>query len=101
MVATSLEDLTTEDFREFAHQAVTEFSTRKLDEEQWDTFASRLHYVPQSAGPEALAKAVAEAEAELGDDVRRLHYLSVPPKRGARGGHDAATTRSSSSAPGW
>ncbi len=56
-----------------------EFSTRKLDESQWDTFASRLQYVPQSAGPDALAKAVATAEAELGEDVRRLHYLSVPP----------------------
>ncbi len=79
VVATSLEDLTTEDFREFAHQAVTEFSTRKLDEAQWDTFANRLQYVPQSAGPDALATAVGSAEAELGVDVRRLHYLSVPP----------------------
>ena len=41
-----------------------------------------LRYVPQSAGPEALAAAVAEAEAQLGSngDVQRLHYLSVPPK---------------------
>ena len=37
-------------------------------------------YVPQSAGPEALAAAVAEAEAELGAGRARLHYLSVPPK---------------------
>ena len=36
--------------------------------------------MPQSAGPEALAAAVAEAEAKLGPEVRRLHYLSVPPK---------------------
>ena len=36
--------------------------------------------MPQSAGPEALAAAVAEAEAKLGPKVRRLHYLSVPPK---------------------
>ena len=57
-----------------------EFSTRPLDEDQWATFASKLRYVPQSAGPEALAAAVAEAEAELGEDALRLHYLSVPPK---------------------
>ena len=36
--------------------------------------------MPQSAGPEALAAAVAAAEAKLGPEVRRLHYLSVPPK---------------------
>ncbi len=44
------------------------------------SFAGRVTYVPQCAGPEALAAAVHAAEAELGADVRRLHYLSVPPK---------------------
>ena len=37
-------------------------------------------YVPQGAGLEALAAAVAGAEAKLGPEVRRLHLLSVPPK---------------------
>ena len=38
--------------------------------------------MPQSSGPHALAEAVHKAEADLGGDgeVRRLHYLSVPPK---------------------
>jgi glucose-6-phosphate 1-dehydrogenase len=80
VVATSLEDMSTDEFRAFAHQAVHEFSTRPLNEDQWDTFARKLRYVPQSAGPDALAAAVSEAEAELGPDVLRLHYLSVPPK---------------------
>ena len=79
VVATSLEDMSTDEFREFAQHSVTEFGVRPLDVAQWDTFAHRLQYVPQSAGPEALAAAVAEAEAELGPEVRRLHYLSVPP----------------------
>lgn len=38
-----------------------------------------MTYVPQGLGPGALAAAVAAAESELGDDVRRLHYLAVPP----------------------
>ncbi len=80
VVATSLEDMDTEAFRHFAHEAVAEFSSRPLDEGQWATFASKLRYVPQGAGPDALAAAVHEAEAELGDNVLRLHYLSVPPK---------------------
>ena len=79
VVATSLEDLTTDQFREFAHAAIDEFSSREMEKGKWSTFAPRLRYVPQSAGPGALAAAVAEAEAELGADVRRLHYLSVPP----------------------
>ncbi|MEP6559844.1 MAG: glucose-6-phosphate dehydrogenase [Nakamurella sp.] len=80
VVATSLEDMDSDAFRHFAHEAVTEFSSRPLDEGQWATFASKLTYVTQSAGPEALAAAVAEAEAALGENVLRLHYLSVPPK---------------------
>ncbi len=80
IVGSSLEDYTEESFREFAHQAVIEFGSHKLTDEQWAAFAGKLHYVPQSAGPEALAAAVAAAELQLGPQVLRLHYLSVPPK---------------------
>src|SRR3954452_15416424 len=67
-------------FRAFAREAMSQFGTRRLTEEQWTTFAERLHYVPQSAGPDRLGEAVKEAEQRLGDSSRRLHYLSVPPK---------------------
>ncbi len=80
VVGTSLENLTDDEFRALTKEAVDSFGTHKLTPEQWDSFASRITYVPQGAGPEALAAAVAEAEAELGSEVRRLHYLSVPPK---------------------
>jgi glucose-6-phosphate 1-dehydrogenase len=80
VVGTSLEDFDDEGFRAFAQTAVREFSTHSLTPEQWDTFAKRMVYIPQSAGPDALAGAVAEAEQQLGPEVRRLHYLSVPPK---------------------
>lgn len=80
IVATSLEDISTEDFLEIANEAIDEFGTHKLSREQWMRFAETVTYVPQSAGPEALAAAVAAAEEKLGPDVRRLHYLSVPPK---------------------
>jgi glucose-6-phosphate 1-dehydrogenase len=80
IVGSSLEDHDDESFRAFAHNAVNEFASQRLTDDQWATFASRLHYVRQSAGPAALAEAVFDAEQRLGDDVRRLHYLSVPPK---------------------
>jgi glucose-6-phosphate 1-dehydrogenase len=80
VVGTSLEDLSEDEFRTFTKEALESFGNHKLTDEQWAAFASRISYVPQGAGPEALAAAVADAEAELGPDVRRLHYLSVPPK---------------------
>jgi glucose-6-phosphate 1-dehydrogenase len=80
LIGTSLEELTVDEFRELARNAVEEFGTHKLTDEQWDRFAEVLNYVPQGAGPDALAAAVADAEGKLGPEARRLHYLSVPPK---------------------
>ena len=80
IVATSLEDISTDEFVKLAKAAIDDFGTHKLNKEQWGSFAQSVTYVPQSAGPEALAAAVATAEAKLGQGVRRLHYLSVPPK---------------------
>jgi glucose-6-phosphate 1-dehydrogenase len=80
VVGTSLEEMSDEEFRSLAKTAVTSFSTHQPTDQQWASFASKISYVPQSAGPEALAAAVAQAEDELGENARRLHYLSVPPK---------------------
>ncbi len=80
IVGTSLEDYDNESFRAFARSAVDEFGTRTLTDDEWSMFAGKLHYVRQSAGAEALAHAVSLAERQLGNDVYRLHYLSVPPK---------------------
>ena len=79
VVGTSLEELDDESFRKFASQAIREFSHRQLERDQWFRFADKLSYVPTSAGSEGLAAAVRAAEERLGGDVRRIHYLSVPP----------------------
>ncbi|BBX82315.1 glucose-6-phosphate 1-dehydrogenase [Mycolicibacterium aubagnense] len=80
IVGTSLEDLTIDEFRALAKEAIDEFGSHRLTDEQWERFAATLTYIPQSAGPSGLAAAVAAAEKRLGPNVRRLHYLSVPPK---------------------
>jgi len=80
IVGTSLEDLTDDEFRSIARVAVENFGTHRLDEQAWTEFAERLSYVPQSAGPQGLTATVAAAEAALGPDAKRLHYLSVPPR---------------------
>src|ERR1700694_2823266 len=80
VVGTSLEELSDEEFRDLAKQAVKSFGSHQLTDDQWASFASKVTYVPQSDGPGARAPAGAAAEPDLAPDVQRLHYLSVQPK---------------------
>ncbi|MBA2639034.1 MAG: glucose-6-phosphate dehydrogenase [Nocardioidaceae bacterium] len=80
VVGTSLDDFDDDQFREFARKACDEFGARPVRNQDWQEFGALLGYVPQGAGPAALADVVAAAETELGEQARRLHYLSVPPK---------------------
>jgi glucose-6-phosphate 1-dehydrogenase len=79
IIGVSLESLDVDGFRAIAREALDKFSTRKVDEGDWATFAQTLDYVPLAAGAEALKAAVERAEQTLGSECRRLHYLSVPP----------------------
>jgi glucose-6-phosphate 1-dehydrogenase len=79
IIAVSLDDLDTEGFRRLAREALTEFSTRKVAQADWDAFSNILQYVPLTAGAAALKAAVLEAERSFDVECRRLHYLSVPP----------------------
>ncbi len=79
IIGTSLDDLDTAGFRTFARAALDEFAHHGVDADEWDAFAETLSYVSQSAGSHRLAEEVDKRERELGDDVARLHYLSVPP----------------------
>ena len=78
-IGVSLDDLDVDGFREQMRQAVGEHSTRKVNDADWNRFAQTLTYVPLTAGPSALNAAVQDAERALGQESRRLHYLSVPP----------------------
>ncbi|QBR93115.1 glucose-6-phosphate dehydrogenase [Nocardioides euryhalodurans] len=82
VVGTSLDDYTTETFRDFAKEAVDEFGGDDGDKEAWPEFAPLLHFAPGSEGAAGLRRTVEEVEATWpdGTDPRRLHYLSVPPK---------------------
>ena len=81
IVATSLEEISTDESSSSSPRTPSTTSARTSSPTNSGTdFAKIVTYVPQSAGPEALAAAVAEAESKLGPDARRLHYLSVPPK---------------------
>jgi glucose-6-phosphate 1-dehydrogenase len=84
IIGAAMDELTTEEFRARAREAVETFGKHGISDEEWAQFADRLEYVPVTAGPEALASAVKAAEALLGPAACRLHYLSVPPKAAER-----------------
>lgn len=79
IIGVSLDDLDPTGFRDAARGALDEFSTRQFTNEEWESFATSLDYVPLAAGPLALKAAVDKAEASFAGECRRLHYLSVPP----------------------
>jgi glucose-6-phosphate 1-dehydrogenase len=79
IIGVSLENIDADGFRQLARDALTEFSTRKVAQADWDAFSNSLQYVPLSAGAAVLKAAVLEAERSLNVECRRLHYLSVPP----------------------
>jgi glucose-6-phosphate 1-dehydrogenase len=79
IIGISLEDQDTEAFRKIARAALDEFSTHKVTDTDWQSFAECLEYVPLKAGAPALKAAVDRAEKAIGGESRRLHYLSVPP----------------------
>ena len=79
IIGVSLEELDTERFRAIVHQALEEFADEAPQPDRVQHFESLLEYVPLGAGPSALRDAVERAERELGEECRRLHYLSVPP----------------------
>src|SRR5471030_53951 len=57
IIGVSLDDIDADGFRKIARDALTEFSTRKVSDADWATFASNLHYVPMTAGAQALKAA--------------------------------------------
>ncbi len=83
IIGTSLEDLDDDGFRALATDACAQFGRKVTDPAGLEEFAAKLSYVPQSAGPEALAAAVRHEESELPGEPRRLYHLSVPPNAAA------------------
>ena len=79
IIGVSLDQIDADGFRKFAREALDQFSSRKVKDADWAAFAETLDYVPIGAGAETLKAAAAEAERKLGNENRRLHYLSVPP----------------------
>jgi glucose-6-phosphate 1-dehydrogenase len=79
-------DVSHEDFRGRARDALTEFGplgdADEETEEQWQRFAGRLRFAGggfDSDDPGSLLDVLREARDELGADPQVVHYLAVPP----------------------
>jgi glucose-6-phosphate 1-dehydrogenase len=80
IIGVSLEDMSVDAFRTLVHEALLEFTARRVPKDAWEAFAASLDYVPLAGGPEVLRAAVDRAEKSFnGAECRRLHHLSVPP----------------------
>lgn len=81
LIAASNRELSDEEFRELACEAVREFGRSRPEGEAWERFAERLSYVGGGFGPGSttrIASATAQAATELGTE-RKLVFCAVPP----------------------
>jgi glucose-6-phosphate 1-dehydrogenase len=80
IIGSARRDLTGEQFREHARQAITEFGTVKPAGEAWEAFQRRLSFASAEPGrTDSLTAAVERAEREIGGPPARLCHLAVPP----------------------
>ena len=80
IVGTSLDDLDDESFRKLTRGALDEFAHHGVADDDWDEFScAALVHLPVGRAARCWPRSSSELEDELGGDVARLHYLSVPP----------------------
>ena len=84
-VGTSRSEFSDEEYRADMRKAVEEFSrTQPIQHQVWESFASRLHYIPGSSSDPGTYARVGDLldrfDREHGTDGNRLFYLSLIPK---------------------
>ena len=80
IIGSSRRDLTGEQFREHARQAIAEFGTVQPEGDAWEAFQRRLSFASAEPGrTDSLTAAVERAEREIGGPPARLCHLAIPP----------------------
>jgi glucose-6-phosphate 1-dehydrogenase len=84
-VGSSRSEYSDEEYRADMRKAVEEFSrTQPIQQQVWESFASRLHYIPgSSSDPDTYGRIgdlLDRFDREHGTDGNRLFYLSLIPK---------------------
>ena len=84
-VGSSRSEYSNEEYRADMRKAVEEFSrTQPIQHQVWESFASRLHYIPGSSSDPDTYRRIGDLldrfDREHGTDGNRLFYLSLIPK---------------------
>jgi glucose-6-phosphate 1-dehydrogenase len=84
-VGSSRSEYSDEEYRADMRKAVEEFSrTQPIQHQVWESFASRLHYIPGSSSHPDTYRRIGDLldrfDREHGTDGNRLFYLSLIPK---------------------
>ncbi|HEX6257124.1 MAG TPA: glucose-6-phosphate dehydrogenase [Euzebyales bacterium] len=82
VLGTARSEVSDEDFREIARDAITEHERCSFDEDSFARFADRLHFVSTDFRPgdtQVLSEAIADVVRRFKDDPQPLFYLSTPP----------------------
>lgn len=82
VIGTARSEVTDQEFREIARDAITEHERCDLDEDEFARFAERLHFTSTDFRPgdtQVLADAIARAVRNFDDAPQLLFYLSTPP----------------------
>jgi glucose-6-phosphate 1-dehydrogenase len=80
IIGTARSEIETDEFRQLAWEAVDASSRRPPDREAWEQFADTLRFAGVGDGFGALDDLIGAARKEMGEDVRLLFYLSLPPR---------------------
>src|SRR5277367_4072780 len=65
IIGVSLDDIDSDGFRKIAREALDQFASRKVTEDDWAVFAATLDYVPMTGDAIVLKAAVERAERKL------------------------------------
>ncbi len=82
VIGNSRKPFSTEQFIEFAREAIDEFGKGDYDDRAWQRLSERLTYVSHEFKPgdtQPLEDAIADATSALGEGAHNLFYLSIPP----------------------
>jgi glucose-6-phosphate 1-dehydrogenase len=80
IIGSSRRDLTDEQFRELARQAIAKSGTSQPTGTTWQAFEQRLSFASaEPARTASLTAAIERAERKIGGSPRRLFHLAVPP----------------------
>ncbi len=82
VIGTARSEVSDDDFRQVAHDAIREHERCDFDDEHFGEFSQRLTFTSTDFRPgdtQVLADAVARSSHEFDDDPQLLLYLSTPP----------------------